>query len=148
MIKKYLSVFGILLAVPVLLVLALTALAQVRPSGSQMPGAGRHGAGATPPAETPTGPGKTTLPGASAPGGMTESKGTMQVTLSGEVVNVDHQAGIIEIIHGHPQRFEVAESAKRQLSKIKKGDHVQLNVVVRAVDDPAPGKEGAPRRGQ
>ncbi|TAK06322.1 MAG: hypothetical protein EPO39_09185 [Candidatus Manganitrophaceae bacterium] len=88
MIKKYLSAFGRLLAVVVFLVMTLTALAQVQPPGQQPHGSpGERGA-------VPPGP----PPGAStAPGGGMAGRERMRGTVSGEVVNVDAGAGVIEI---------------------------------------------------
>lgn len=131
MIKKYLSAFGRLLAVVVFLVMTLTALAQVQPQGSP------EERGAVPPG---TPPGASTAPG----GGMADSK-MMRGTVSGEVVNVDARAGVIEIRtdQGQPQTFKVDESAKGELRNIRKGDHVNLNLVLRAVDIRPTGKGGA-----
>ncbi|MDC4225310.1 MAG: hypothetical protein MPW15_14000 [Candidatus Manganitrophus sp.] len=71
----------------------------------------------------------------------------------GEVVNVDARAGVIEILSDQgvqPQTFKVAEDAKKpaQSKKIKKGDHVDLNLVLsRRRYPPDKGRGGAQQEG-
>lgn len=113
MVKKYFPAFVSLLAGVLVVVTALTALAQF-PPGEEKRGAQSERREGTPP------PGDETTRG----------------TISGEVVNVDERAGVIEIIsdQGQAQTFKVAGDARKQLKKVKKGDHVNLNLVLRAVD--------------
>ncbi|NKE71697.1 hypothetical protein [Candidatus Manganitrophus noduliformans] len=62
--------------------------------------------------------------------------------LSGEVVNINPQTGMIEIQteEGVTNRFTVEEEAKEQLNQIKKGDQVDLVMVLRAT--PQQGTQG------
>ena len=131
MIKRYLFAFGSLFAVTVLLVTTLTALAQMQQPGQQDQGAGQEGT-LTPPGGTPV------------PGGVAGSE-MMRGAVSGEVVNIDRRGGVIEILsdQGQPRTFKVAGDAKKQLSKIQKGDHVNLSLVLRAIDIRSTGKGGA-----
>lgn len=131
-VKKYFRAFASLFAVALILVMALAALAEVEQPGMEKRGA-QSDMGGTPP------PGTRMTPG----GGMAGSEMT-RGTISGEVVNIDPRAGVIEIVsdQGQTQTFKVAEGAKKQLSKIKKGDHVNLNLVLRAVDIRTTGKGG------
>lgn len=143
MIKKYFPAFGRLFAVTFLLVMTLTVLAQVQQPGQQDKRGGQGDMGATQPGEPPPpGPGMT-------PGGMA-GRERMRGTISGEVVHIDLQAGVIEIIsdQGETQTFKVAEDAKTQLGKIKKGDHVDLNLVLRAIDIRPTGKGGGAQQGE
>jgi hypothetical protein len=128
MVRKYFPAFASLFAITFILVMALTVLAEVQQPGLEKRGA-QGDMGGTPP------PGASTTPG----GEMTQG------TISGEVVHVDPRAGVIEILsdEGQTQTFKVAEDAKKQLSKIKKGDHVNLNWVLRAVDIRPTGRGGA-----
>jgi len=141
MVKKYFSAFASLLAFVMVLVMALTALAQFQPE----PGDEKRGAQSE--TREPEQGGLTVEPGGTLPPGTTMTPGgeISRGTISGEVVSIDERAGVIEIIsdQGQPQTFKVAGDARRQLKKIKKGDHVDLNLVLRAVDIRSTDKGGA-----
>lgn len=76
--------------------------------------------------------------GAAPGGGVTLTQGK----LSGEVVSINQQTGTIEIKteEGVTNRFTVKEGAKSQLNQIKKGDRVDLVMVLRAT--PQQGAQG------
>lgn len=144
MVKKYFPAFAGLLAGVLIVVMALTALAETPQPGEEKRGA-QSEMGGSEPGGTAVQPGGTLPPAA----GMTPGGEMTRGTISGEVVNVDARAGVIEILsdQGQPQTFKVAEDAKKQLKKIKKGDHVNLNLVLRAVDIRPTGRGGAQQEG-
>lgn len=139
MVKRYFRAFASLLSVVFILVMALTALAGVEQPGMEKRGA-QSDRGGTAPGGMTVEPGGTLPPGASMTPGGEMSRGT----IAGEVVSVDERAGVIEIIsdQGQTRTFKVAGDAREQLKKIKKGDHVNLNLVLRAVDIRTTGKGG------
>lgn len=82
--------------------------------------------------------GRGAAPGGGSGSGVILSEGR----LSGEVVNINPQTGMIEIQteEGVTNRFTVEEEAKEQLNQIKKGDQVDLVMVLRAT--PQQGTQG------
>lgn len=109
--KRYLSAFATLFTAIFFTVMALTALA-----GTAVPGGATH--------ENSAGPEGAN--GEKAQGGL----------VSGEVVDLDQNEGRIAILgdKGQTYSFKVADEAKKQLSRVKKGDRVNLNLVFRAID--------------
>lgn len=70
--------------------------------------------------------------------------------VSGEVLNVDPPTGLIEIRtdEGLVNIFTVEGEAKRDLAQIKKGDHVDLMVVLNAVEVTPQSTPGGPTEEQ
>ncbi|MCG3115444.1 MAG: hypothetical protein LLH30_07155 [Candidatus Manganitrophus sp. SA1] len=79
--------------------------------------------------------------------GPSDPQGAMTLTkgkLTGEVVNIDKQAGTIDIKteKGAVNSFNVEGQAKQQMEGFKKGDKVNMVLVLRAIEITPQGQRG------